>query len=831
VSQVRSCVVNGRFRRRLWWSRGAGVGIAIVGTAVAAEAAAPDRDPSWGAGTAIELSYPIQVESWAQVVRPDGSVYVIGEPVSDLLAGPVVTKVGPAGVDASFGVAGTIRLAPSNPQFSDVATGQLDATLQPASERLIVVGRRGGQAGWAIAGMTSSGALDATFGTAGTAYVGAVSGYLAAGADPHVVANGDGSLVVIGYVERNQYWVPGAVKLTASGRLDVSFGVGGLAVAPLSSQPQSTVGTMGGVALDSAGRIVAVGTTPSNQSVLVRWTGAGVLDTSLASDGVIVGDHSKCGVDVAVDALSRMIVACDAGPTTAANPQVALVRYGPNGTLDRSFGADGVAAVPPHTRLGYSRASSVVTQGSRIVVAGTIGDGFIGAFDHRSDVGMWRFTESGQLDRSFGSAGGVIRDDFATIDTVKDVVALPGGRLHVLATSSAGPSAPQTALYRYLPATVAAEPSIDALSRPERLLDTRVGVGAPVGKVTPQGDLRLTVIGIGDAQVPADAIAVAMNVTATDVASPGFVTVYPCGSDRPVASNLNFAPGDTIPNLVVARVGTGGAVCIHASSPAHVVADLVAFYGARSDLRPLDVPTRAIDTRSGLGTAAPGRIGGTVVAQLPVSAVGDFPHMAEYVLNVTVTEPEGPGFVTVHQCDTVRPVASNLNYGPGQTIANLVIARAAGTGAYPTGTVCFYSSAPTHLIVDVIATLDIGAAHRPLAAPARLLDTREGVGAPLGLHRAGDVLELDVTGLAGVPDDAAAVTLNVTVTQAQADGFVTVYPCGQAPPLASNLNFERGETIPNLVITKVGARGAVCITGIADTHLVADLAEWIPAVS
>ena len=69
------------------------------------------------------------------------------------------------------------------------------------------------------------------------------------------------------------------------------------------------------------------------------------------------------------------------------------------------------------------------------------------------------------------------------------------------------------------------------------------------------------------------------------------------------------------------------------------------------------------------------------------------------------------------------------------------------------------------------------------------------------------MLQLDVTGVAGVPDDAMAVALNVTVTQPSVDGYLTVYPCGQAPPLASNLNFERGETIPNLVITKVGAGG------------------------
>ncbi len=61
--------------------------------------------------------------------------------------------------------------------------------------------------------------------------------------------------------------------------------------------------------------------------------------------------------------------------------------------------------------------------------------------------------------------------------------------------------------------------------------------------------------------------------------------------------------------------------------------------------------------------------------------------------------------------------------------------------------------------------------------------------------------------------------------------YITVYPCGQAPPLASNLNFKRAQTIPNLVMTKVGSGGRVCLTGVSGTHLVADLAEWYPAVA
>ncbi|TPG17365.1 hypothetical protein EAH86_11570, partial [Pedococcus bigeumensis] len=58
----------------------------------------------------------------------------------------------------------------------------------------------------------------------------------------------------------------------------------------------------------------------------------------------------------------------------------------------------------------------------------------------------------------------------------------------------------------------------------------------------------------------------------------------------------------------------------------------------------------------------------------------------------------------------------------------------------------------------------------------------------------------------------SAVVVNVTVTAAKSAGFLTVYPDGSTMPTASNLNFAAGQTIPNLVIAKVGANGRIALT-------------------
>jgi hypothetical protein len=83
-----------------------------------------------------------------------------------------------------------------------------------------------------------------------------------------------------------------------------------------------------------------------------------------------------------------------------------------------------------------------------------------------------------------------------------------------------------------------------------------------------------------------------------------------------------------------------------------------------------------------------------------------------------------------------------------------------------------------------------------------------------------------IAGTAGVPaTDVGAVSLNVTVTNPVGPGFVTVYPCGERP-LASNVNFTSGQTVPNAVITPISSAGDVCFYAHADTDLLADVNGW-----
>lgn len=360
---------------------------------------------------------------------------------------------------------------------------------------------------------------------------------------------------------------------------------------------------------------------------------------------------------------------------------------------------------------------------------------------------------------------------------------------------------------------------------PVRVLDTRSGMSTidclanGVGAIEGGEELRLAVAGRGG--IAGAARAVALNVTVTGATGPGYLTVYPCGQARPLASNLNFTAGATVANAVVVKVGTNGEVCLYSSAHVDVVVDANGWFGAPSNFW-ATMPTRLLDSRAG---GAPRRASGSIT-QITVGApTGTSAPVTSVMLNVTVTDPTAAGFVTVFPCGTPTPLASNLNYVAGATVANAVVATV-GAG----GTVCLYTSAESHLVADLGGWFTGTTDFLPLA-PARLLDTRP-TGAndtdttstsPSTSPAAGAITRLVVAGRGGVPATATAVVLNVTVTGTQGAGYLTVFPCGTTPPNASNVNFVADDTRANAVVAKVGEGGAVCFMSNVATHLVVDV--------
>ena len=377
---------------------------------------------------------------------------------------------------------------------------------------------------------------------------------------------------------------------------------------------------------------------------------------------------------------------------------------------------------------------------------------------------------------------------------------------------------------------------------PARLLDTRPsestvdGLGRPGRPLGAASTMNVQVLGRGG--VPSSGVSsVVLNVTVTSPSSSSFLTIWPSGEPQPSASNLNFVAGQTVPNLVVAKVGVAGNISIfNLSGSVDVIADVAGYFPDGDGFVPL-VPARLLETRPGLptfdGRGRPGApIGAAqsidvqVINRAGVPAAG----VDSVVLNVTATNPTASSFVTVWPAGQPRPLASNLNVVPGQTVPNLVVAKV-GVG----GKVSIYNLAGSvDVVVDIAGYFPVGGSFVSLQ-PARLMETRPGEmvapgatnkGTPLGQAQ---TFDLRVTGVVGVPSSGvSAVVLNVTAIRPSGPSFVTVWPAGVPRPNASNLNLKGGgEVVPNLVVARVGAGGKVSIFNLSgNTDLIVDVAGY-----
>lgn len=384
---------------------------------------------------------------------------------------------------------------------------------------------------------------------------------------------------------------------------------------------------------------------------------------------------------------------------------------------------------------------------------------------------------------------------------------------------------------------------------PARLFDTRPPQPGPGPKGFVDGDSSIEVQVTGVAGVPATGVsAVAMNVTATGVAGPGFVTVHASGTDRPDSSNLNVVfAGDTIANLVIVPVGANGRVTMYTKSGTHLLADVAGYFttggvststsapGSKSGrLIPIS-PTRLFDTRPLQPAPGPkGFVAANSQIDVQVSGRAGVPlaGASAVVMNLTAIASDGPGFVTAFPSGTTRPVASNVNLtGPGQTAPNLVIVPIGANGK-----VSFYTKSGVHMLADVTGYITDGTASKSLSGlfvpvdPERAFDTRQlqSPPGPKGLVGADTTITTQFSGVAGVPrEGVGAVAVNATATGALGPGFVTAWPKGPPRPTASTLNLTyAGQTRPNAAVLPLGTQGRIDFYALTGAHLLTDVFGW-----
>jgi hypothetical protein len=354
---------------------------------------------------------------------------------------------------------------------------------------------------------------------------------------------------------------------------------------------------------------------------------------------------------------------------------------------------------------------------------------------------------------------------------------------------------------------------------PTRLLDTRATNQTMAADTT----LNLPVVTTADG-VPANATAVALNVTVTNTTDSGYLSAYPTGGTQPTVSSLNWTMGETVANSAIVPIGTGGSVTVYNhTGNTDVVVDIQGYFAPESGgstagaYVPL-TPSR-IDTGSTLGAGATTNVQVAGVGGVPSGATGA-------ILNVTATSTTAAGYATVYPEGATRPTASSLNWPLGGTVANRVLASLSSTGQ-----VTLYNyTGSADLIVDVAGYFTNGTATLPSNAslytaitPTRLVDTRVS-GGTLG---AGSVDTEQIAGMGGISSAATAGVLNVTAVNTTAASFFTVFP-GGTMPVASDVNWSGpGQIVSNLTVATLSSSGSVSVYNHAgSTDLVIDASGY-----
>jgi len=243
---------------------------------------------------------------------------------------------------------------------------------------------------------------------------------------------------------------------------------------------------------------------------------------------------------------------------------------------------------------------------------------------------------------------------------------------------------------------------------PWRALDTRTAADGPA--LEPQ---TYTVQSLDYGADTADISALAVNVTAVGPRARGFLTVWNGDENAiPTTSNLNFAAGQTTPNMVIVpvthRIDTDGTPVIDyavgnaSTGTVNVLVDVVGVYAVGDGLRfrSAGAPKRIVDTRTSVGTTTLGP-----ASTRTVTAPGTVANASTVALvaNATAVAPTAATYLTLWPAGVARPSASNLNPARGQTVANMAMVGLSDLNAFKV----FNNAGTTNVIVDVAGRFDI----------------------------------------------------------------------------------------------------------------------------
>ncbi|MGB4269457.1 MAG: delta-60 repeat domain-containing protein [Spirochaetota bacterium] len=283
------------------------------------------------------------------------------------------------------------------------------------------------------------GSLDTSFGNGGI-----VTTPIGTGDDSTyaIAIQSDGKIVVAGFANLSSNNDFALARYNYDGSLDTNFGTGGKVTTNFSSNADFGQA----IAIDTYGRIVVAGYCNSSDLdfALARYYSNGSLDSSFGTNGIVktnFGSGGDTARAVVIDAYGRIVAAGDA--FMGSNNDFAFARYYSNGSLDIGFGNNGKLTTTIGSGHDSARAIAIDSNG-RIVVAGYANNGT------NYDFALARYNPDGTLDTTFGN-GGIVTTDFGVGDDQAFCLAIDANGKIVVAGKARNGSNMDFALARYNP--------------------------------------------------------------------------------------------------------------------------------------------------------------------------------------------------------------------------------------------------------------------------------------------------------------------------------------------------------------------------------------------
>ncbi|MCP3882225.1 MAG: hypothetical protein GY701_28110, partial [Sulfitobacter sp.] len=215
-----------------------------------------------------------------------------------------------------------------------------------------------------------------------------------------VTVQADGKILVAGYSHNGASYDFALTRYNADGTLDTSFGGGDGILTTAIASGNDYAQT---VAVQSDGNILVAGYSWNGtdyQFAVTRYDTHGTIDTSFGVNGVVTKDLSTDddkAFGLAIQSDGKILVTGDEGD----HNEFAVVRYNTDGSLDASFGSGGVARVliPDGSPRGYG---VVVQTDGKILLSGRAGSGGYAEF------ALVRLNTDGSIDTGFGGGDGIV---------------------------------------------------------------------------------------------------------------------------------------------------------------------------------------------------------------------------------------------------------------------------------------------------------------------------------------------------------------------------------------------------------------------------------------